>query len=111
MNRVDAATLWPDTGWSPALQEWQHLEWARQQGMPVPEAVAAGEYIGPWGRLQSFLAVEELIGMLPLHEAVPLAAERLDPASFRRWNWFSGYRCRTFPDASITSQSFPKRGC
>lgn len=79
------ATLWPDTGWSPALQEWQHLEWARQQGMPVPAAVAAGEYIGPWGRLQSFLAVEELTGMLPLHEAIPLAAERLDPASFRRW--------------------------
>jgi hypothetical protein len=23
------ASLWPDAGWSPALQEWRHLEWAR----------------------------------------------------------------------------------
>ena len=22
------AALWPDRGWSPAVQEWQHLEWA-----------------------------------------------------------------------------------
>jgi heptose I phosphotransferase len=79
------AALWPDAGWSPALQEWEHLEWARSQGVPVPEGVAAGEYIGPWGRLQSFLAVEELADMLPLHEAVPLAAARLDAASFARW--------------------------
>jgi heptose I phosphotransferase len=47
--------------------------------------VAGGEYIGPWGRLRSFLAVEELAGMLPLHEAVPLAASRLEPADFDRW--------------------------
>jgi heptose I phosphotransferase len=79
------AAVWPDAGWSPALEEWQHLEWARAQGVPVPEAVAAGEYIGPWGRLQSVLAVEELTDMLPLHEAVPLAAVRLDPPAFRRW--------------------------
>src|SRR5213079_2543628 len=70
---------------SPALQEWDHLEWARREGVPVPAAVAAGEYIGPWGRLQSFLAVEELADMLPLHEAVPAAAARLDPATLRRW--------------------------
>jgi heptose I phosphotransferase len=79
------AALWPGRGWSPALEEWRHLEWARGQGLPVPRAVAAGEYIGPWGRLQSFLAVEELADMLPLHEAVPLAAKRLHPDSFRRW--------------------------
>jgi heptose I phosphotransferase len=79
------AALRPDHGWSPALQEWDHLEWARAQGLPVPVAVAGGEYIGPWGRLQSFLAVEELAGMVPLHEAVPAAASRLDPATFRRW--------------------------
>jgi Lipopolysaccharide kinase (Kdo/WaaP) family len=79
------AALWPDAGWSPALEEWQHLEWARAQGVPVPATVAAGEYIGPWGRLQSVLAVEELTDMLPLHEAVPRAAEQLDPATFRRW--------------------------
>ncbi len=79
------AALWPDAGWSPALQEWRHLEWARAQGVPVPAAVAAGEYIGPWGRLQSFLAVEELTGMVPLHEAIPAAAAALDGATFRRW--------------------------
>jgi Lipopolysaccharide kinase (Kdo/WaaP) family len=79
------ALFWPDTHWSPALQEWEHLEWARGHGLPVPQAVAGAEYIGPWGRLQSFIAVEELTGMLALHEAVPLAAGRLDPVSFRRW--------------------------
>jgi heptose I phosphotransferase len=79
------AALWPRGAWSPALQEWEHLEWARSQGFPVPAAVAAAEYIGPWGRLQSFLAVEELADMLPLHEAIPLAREQLSPASFRRW--------------------------
>jgi Lipopolysaccharide kinase (Kdo/WaaP) family len=79
------ATIHPSAGWSPAVQEWRHLEWARAGGMPVPEAVASGEYIGPWGRLQSFLAVEELTGMLPLHEAIPAAHRALDPASFSRW--------------------------
>src|SRR5207302_6975329 len=77
--------LWPESGWSPALQEWQHLEWAKAQGVPVPAAVAAGEYIGPWGRFQSFLAVEELTDMLPLHEAIPAAARRLAPTLFQIW--------------------------
>jgi heptose I phosphotransferase len=79
------AVLWPKSGWSPALQEWQNLEWARSADLPVPAAVAAGEYIGPWGRLQSFLAVEELAGMLPLHEAIPAAAALLEAAAFTRW--------------------------
>jgi heptose I phosphotransferase len=79
------AALWPGSGWSPALQEWGHLEWARAMGLPVPAAVAAGEYIGPWGRLQSFLAVEELAGMLPLHEAIPAAAALLDAETFSSW--------------------------
>lgn len=79
------ATLFPGRNWSPAMQEWEHLEWARDAGFPVPRAVAASETIGPWGRLQSFLAVEELADMLPLHEAIPLAAARLDPDAFRRW--------------------------
>jgi heptose I phosphotransferase len=47
--------------------------------------VAAAEYLAPWGNLQSVLAVEELADMLPLHEAVPLAAACLDPLAFRRW--------------------------
>jgi hypothetical protein len=79
------ATIWPNAGWSPALQEWHHLHWAKARGMPVPTALAAGEYIGPWGRLQSFLAVEELTDMLPLHEAIPAAALRLDATTFRHW--------------------------
>jgi hypothetical protein len=79
------AVLWPDKCWSPALQEWKNLEWAKSAGLPVPRAAAGGEFIGPGLRLQSFLAVEELTGMLPLHEAVPLAASALDPVSFARW--------------------------
>lgn len=79
------ATLFPDRAWSPGLQEWQHLCWAKAEGLPVPRPVAAGQFVGPWFRLQGFLAVEELTGMLPLHQAVPLAFERLDPAAFARW--------------------------
>jgi heptose I phosphotransferase len=79
------ALVRPGAGRSPALQEWEHLRWARERGLPVPEAVAGGEFIGPWGRLQSFLAVKELTGMLPLHQAVPAAAARLGAAAFRQW--------------------------
>lgn len=79
------ATLFPNRAWSPGLEEWQRLCWARDAGFPVPRAVAAGQFAGPWFRLQGFLAVEELYGMLPLHEAVPLAAARLDPVTFARW--------------------------
>jgi heptose I phosphotransferase len=79
------ATLWPDAGWSPALEEYAHLAWARRRGVPVPATVAAGEYIGPWARLQSFLAIEELTDMLPLHEAIPAAAALLGPERFRPW--------------------------
>jgi hypothetical protein len=71
--------------WSPAAREWHHLQQARNLGIPVPEAVAAGEWVGPWGKLQSFLAVRELTGMLPLHEAIPLAAKRLSADSFAHW--------------------------
>jgi hypothetical protein len=79
------ALLWPRASWSPAMQEWENLHWARAQGLPTASPVAAGEFIGPWGRLQSFLAVEELHNMLPLHQAVPAAAQQLAPALFRRW--------------------------
>lgn len=79
------ATLFPAAAWSPGLQEWEHLAWARSVGLPVPRPVAAGEFRGPGGRLQSFLAVEELKDMLPLNEAIPLAAAGLPPAAFARW--------------------------
>jgi heptose I phosphotransferase len=79
------ATLWPGGAWSPAMKEYRHLEWAREQGVPVPASVAAGELVGPAGKLSSFLVVEELTGMLALHQAVPLAATRLAAEQFREW--------------------------
>lgn len=79
------SVLFPRRAWSPALQEWEHLAWAKAAGIPVPRAVAVGEILRPWGRLQSFIAVEELAGMLPLHQAIPLAFERLPPTEFARW--------------------------
>ncbi len=79
------ATLWPRGDWSPALQEYRHLRWAHAQGLPVPQVVAAGEYLHPLGKLQSFLAIEELRGMLGLHQAIPRAASQLQPAEFRQW--------------------------
>jgi heptose I phosphotransferase len=79
------AAFFPNRAWSPGLEEWQRLQWARDAGIPVPRAVAAGQFVGPGFRLQGFLAVEELYGMLPLNEAVPLAFARLDPAAFARW--------------------------
>jgi heptose I phosphotransferase len=79
------ATLWPGGDWSPAMQERHNLDWAIGLKLPVPKVVAAGEFVGPWGRLQSFLAIEELTDMLPLHQAIPLAAKQLDPAAFRIW--------------------------
>jgi heptose I phosphotransferase len=79
------ALVWPGGNWSPAMAEYEHLEWARKQGVPVPATVAAGEHFGPWGKLQSYLAVEELTDMLPLNEAIPLAMERMPPDTFRRW--------------------------
>jgi len=79
-----AALVHPRGHHSPAKAEWANLERARALGIDVPEVVAAGERIGPWGDLQSFLMVTELTGCLPLHEAVPLLAARLDPDSFGR---------------------------
>lgn len=87
LPRLDGllAALWPGGDWSPAMQERRNLEWAKANGLPVPNVVAAGEFLGPWGKLQSFLAIEELTDMLPLHEAIPLASRQLPPAAFRRW--------------------------
>jgi heptose I phosphotransferase len=93
------ATLFPRAGWSPALQEWQSLERAHALGFPVPRAVAAAEYIGPWCRLRSFLAVEELTDMLPLHEAIPAAKRHFTPIAFEGWK-----RGLTAELARVTSQ-------
>ncbi len=77
--------LFPNLAWSPGLQEYHHLEWAKAAGIPVPRAVAAGEFRGPGGKFQSFLAVEELTGMLALHEAIPIAFEKLSHDDFAKW--------------------------
>lgn len=79
------AALVPGRALSPGLAEWEHLCWAMDHGIPVPRPIAAGEIRGPWGRLQSFLAVEDLQGMLPLHEAIPQAMEQLAPVEFAAW--------------------------
>ena len=67
---------------SPASAEWSHLERARSLGIEVPEVVAVGEWVGPWGALQSYLMVAELSGHAPLHEAVPELAGSLGRAEF-----------------------------
>ncbi len=77
--------LWPEGDWSPAMREYRNLQWAIGEGLPVPKVVAAGEFVGRWGKLQSFLAIEELRDMMPLHEAIPLAARTLDANTFRTW--------------------------
>jgi heptose I phosphotransferase len=79
------ALLWPQRSWSPARVEWRRLRWARAHGIPVALPVAVGEFIGPGLSLQSFLAVEELTGMLPLNEAIPRAAAELSAQDFRAW--------------------------
>jgi heptose I phosphotransferase len=76
------ALLHPDGRHSPASAEWAHLERARSIGVSVPDTVAAGEWIGPWGNLRSFLMVAELTGCQALNEAIPPLAAALEPAAF-----------------------------
>ena len=77
-----AALFHPSGRHTPGAAEFAHLTRARALGLDVPAVVAAGERIGPWGRLQSFLMVAELTGFLPLNEAIPALAERLDRPAF-----------------------------
>jgi heptose I phosphotransferase len=79
-----AALLNPAGRHTPASAEWAHLERARKLGVAVPDVVAAGERIGPWGALESFLMVAELVGCLPLNEAVPVLMSRVSRATFQR---------------------------
>lgn len=79
------AAFSPQRDWSPAMQEWRHLEWARKKGIPVPAVASVGEFAGPGWKLQSFLAVDELTDMLPLHEAIPRAAAFLPASEFEVW--------------------------
>ena len=80
-----AATLDPAGHRAPAAAEWAHLERVRALGIAVPEVVAVGERIGPWGRVQGYLMVAELTGWLPLHEAIPARKAALDPRHFAAW--------------------------
>jgi Lipopolysaccharide kinase (Kdo/WaaP) family len=79
------ASVSPGRGCSAAWREATHLRWAAANGFPVPRVAAVGERIGPWGRLQSYLAIEELAGMIPLHEAVPAAAATLPSSTLAVW--------------------------
>jgi heptose I phosphotransferase len=77
-----AALVDPSGRHSPGAAEWAHLERARSLGVPVPDVVAAGERIGPWAGLQSYLMVAELIGCEELNVALPRLAARLDGAAY-----------------------------
>jgi heptose I phosphotransferase len=79
------ALIYPEGKHTPASAEWAHLERVRALGIAVPEVVAAGEQIGPWGALTSFLMVAELTGCLPLNEAIPELAASREPAAFAAW--------------------------
>jgi heptose I phosphotransferase len=80
-----AALVDPAGAHSPGAAEWRHLERVRTLGIAVPEVVAAGERIGPWGRLQSYLMIADLTGCQPLHEAIPALAATLDRRAFATW--------------------------
>ena len=77
-----AALVSPGGRHTPGSAELAHLSRARALGVDVPEVVAAGERIGPWGELQSFLIVAELTGREALNEALPALKARLDQAAF-----------------------------
>jgi heptose I phosphotransferase len=79
------ATLFGGHQWSASSHEAQNLDWAAANGFRSPRIASVGERIGPWGGLQSYLALEELTGMIALHEAIPAAANRLSPAAFAIW--------------------------
>lgn len=79
-----AALVHPAGHHTPGAAEFAHLDRARALGLTVPDVVAAGERLGPWGHVQSFLMVAELTGALALHEAIPVLAETLEPRRFER---------------------------
>ena len=77
-----AALVDPNGKHSPAAAEWAHLERARALGIDVPEVVAAGEHIGPWAQLQSFVMIAELSGCDAVNELLPRLAAQLDSRAF-----------------------------
>lgn len=83
--RRQLARLWPHEAWTPAVQEWHNLQWAKEQHIRVPEPLAVGQFIGPGSELKSFLAIKELAGMMALHQAIPLAYSIMPAAQFNSW--------------------------
>ncbi len=79
-----AAVVMPSRRFTPGGSELEHLEKARSLGVRVPDTVAAGERIGPWGVLQSFLMVAELTGCRELNEILPGMSVAMDPREFAR---------------------------
>ncbi len=79
-----AALVDPRGHHTPGAAEFGHLETARNLGLAVPDVVAVGERIGPWGALQSFLMVAELTDSEPLHEAIPKLSATMEPEAFAR---------------------------
>lgn len=79
-----AALIHPSGAHSPAAAEFRHLSRAAALGVTVPSVVAAGERVGPWGRLQSFLMIAELTGSDELNVALPRLKAALDPSAFER---------------------------
>lgn len=80
-----AAAILPRGDWSDARCEAAHLQWARDNGFRVPRVVAVGQRVGPGTQLQGYLALEELTGMVALHQAIPRAARSLRPDQFQQW--------------------------
>ncbi|MDB5349750.1 MAG: rfaP 1 [Planctomycetota bacterium] len=78
------ALLFPSLRFTPGASELAHLERARSLGVAVPDTVAAGERIGPWGTLQSFLMVAELTGCRELNEVWPGLRATMTEDAFAR---------------------------
>ncbi|MFO0936102.1 MAG: lipopolysaccharide kinase InaA family protein [Gemmataceae bacterium] len=78
------ARWFPGRNWSPGMQEADRLTWVARQGIFVPRVVAAGEFLGQNSTLQSFIALEELKGMIAVHEAIPQASRTLNSAELAK---------------------------
>jgi heptose I phosphotransferase len=77
-----AALLFPSGRFSPGAAEWAHLQRVQTLGLSVPKPLAAGERIGPWGALQSYLLIAELTDQTELHLLIPFWRTTLQPVSF-----------------------------
>ena len=88
------ATIWPGGGWSPAEQERRRLAWAARHGLHVPRDGGARNSLGLAAVCKACWLVEELAGMLPVNEAIPLAAQKNPPVTSRSGNaaWPQNWR-------------------